>query len=197
MMIKKVLPLHSALMHMWPPCSSNWPLGILPVPCTSGPFPAAPAGLCTTHAHFHHLPASPGHHSSKNRQQLQEVVLTFHVWEVSYGTAGKRTSRPGCPWHISTFLYGPDNRKRCPCTSQLVSEGHLSALTWPLTGAYDERAGWSTSWQKPAWAYPLSVLQGWFHLVTPSDSTLCTERVKVSGEVHRVFYLIIFLRRKA
>lgn len=68
-------------MHMWPPCSSNWPLGILPVPCTGGPFPAAPAGLCTTHAHFHHLPASPGHHSSKNRQQLQEVVLTFHVLE--------------------------------------------------------------------------------------------------------------------
>lgn len=43
----------------------------------------------------------------------------------------------------------------------------------------------------------LSLLQGGFHLVTPSSSTLCTERIKVFGGVHRVFYLIIILRRKA
>lgn len=184
-------------MHMWPRCSSNWPLGILPVPCTGGSFPAAPAGLCTTHAHFHHLPASPGHHSSKNRQQLEEVVLTFHVLEGFICHCWKKNQQTRLSLAHFLVLYGPDNRKRCPCTSQLVSEGHLSASAWPLTGACYERAGWSTSWQKPAWAYPLSVLQGWFHLVTPSDSTLCTERVKVSGEVHRVFYLIIFLRRKA
>lgn len=40
---------------------------------------------------------------------------------------------------------------------------------------------------------------GWFHLVTPSDSTLCIERIKVFGGVYRVFYLIItrILMRKA
>lgn len=89
---------------------------------------------------------------------------------------------------LGTF---PDNWKRCPCTSQLVSERHLSALAWPLTGACEREQGGTQAGTNQ------SVLQGWFHLVTPNDSTLCTERIKVFGGVRSIFYLVIILRRKA
>lgn len=146
-------------LHKWPlPCSTCWALyHTCPFP-SSASQPWAPLfqKQATVARGCSHLPRLGGFiwHCWKKNQQTRLSLAHFLV------------------------LYGPDNRKRCPCTSQLVSEGHLSALAWPLTGACYERAGWSTSWQKPAWAYPLSVLQGWFHLVTPSDSTLCTERLR-------------------
>lgn len=78
------LPLQSAFNGHMPSHSASWPVGILPDPCTTDPFPAAlAAGLCTTHARFHQLPASPGHQPSENRQQLLlEAVLTLHLLEV-------------------------------------------------------------------------------------------------------------------
>lgn len=124
-------------LHMWPvPCSSFcWAL------YHSCPFPSAASQLW---APLFQKQAAV----ARGCSYLPPLAgLRMALLEKAPASADLRSSLARFP-----VLYGPDNRKRCPCTSQLVSERRLSALAWALGGACDERAEWITSWQKTAWA---------------------------------------------
>lgn len=184
-------------MHTWPPHASNWPLAFFLFP--------APVAPSLQHLLLGSVPLMPifisyqpalGTTVPKTGSSCKRLFLPSTSWRVTHALLEKAPGEQVILGTLPSALWSGQQEKMFL---------HFPASDWESFACFGMGSDWCMCWESGAdhklaanrMGLSLSVIQGWFHLVTPSGSTLCTERIKVFGGVHRVFYLIIILRRKA